>query len=315
MSPPGPSRDAPASDPFGSGWSSHVLSGISADGGPARTGVARRRRDRPASPAHSLAPRSVGGILDTAFEVLRARFVTCVGFSALLWLPASILGRWVESSTVVDGAVAAGGQVVLQLVVQTVAVALVTVVVYGEMQGRHVRAGSSAMVALLRAPSLLVTTIVVNAMVFAGTLCCIAPGVLVSWLFMVTPAALVLEKLGPFQALSRSATLVRGSFWRWLGVIATQTMLVIPFSGGPALLSDPDLFEGARGWTGLSPLSFDVLQTLVLAALLGIATAFGAIVLTVFYIDTRVRTEGFDLVMRLERLRAAREPGPRESPA
>jgi hypothetical protein len=157
--------------------------------------------------------------------------------------------------------------------------------------------------ALWRAPALLVATIMSSVTVFAGTMCCLVPGIVLSWLWMVAPAALVLEKIGPLQALARSARLVQGGFWRWAGVMLAQFALTLPLSGVAAALADPT----ARAWleprTGLGPTAFDVLDVGLSSILMGLATALGAVVLTVFYIDCRVRTEGFDLVMRFERLR------------
>ena len=62
-------------------------------------------------------------------------------------------------------------------------------------------------------------------------------------------------------------------------------------------------------WSGLSAVTFAIAELIVVPLLLGIATAFGAVVLTVFYLDTRVRSEGFDLTMQFERLRDARAEG------
>ena len=45
------------------------------------------------------------------------------------------------------------------------------------------------------------------------------------------------------------------------------------------------------------------------ALLLAVSTAAWAIVITVFYLDCRVRQEGFDLAMRLERLQNAESLG------
>ena len=86
-------------------------------------------------------------------------------------------------------------------------------------------------------------------------------------------------------------------------------------------LRDEAADPAARAWleprTGLGTLAFDVLDVALSSVLMGLGTAFGAVVLTVFYIDCRVRSEGFDLVMRFERLRrraAPRSAGGRAAP-
>jgi len=258
----------------------------------------------------ALAPRGVGAILDTAFDVLTARPLTCAGLAAALWVPALALGRVSLRARGPLEAVSALSGLAGQFVVQSLAVALVTVIVYGHMQGRRVGGWHSSRIALRRAPALLATTFISSVTVAAGGLCCFVPGVVLSWLWMVAPAALVLENAGPLQALTRSARLVQGGFLRWAGTMLAQLALTLPLTGVAAVLGDP----GTRAWlearAGLGSTAFDVIDVGLSATLMGIATALGAVVLTVFYIDCRVRAEGFDLVMRLERL--AQRGTPRE---
>jgi hypothetical protein len=290
---------ARAGGELGRGWSTVELV-------PRRL-LGERQGREPPQPAE-LAPRGVGAILDTALDVLTARLPMCAGVATLLWIPAQALGRIGMRSQGPLEALGVLAGMAGQFVVQSLAVALVTVVVYGHLQGQRVGSWQSARLALGRAPALLVTTIVSGVTVFAGTMCCLVPGIVLSWLWMVAPAALVLEKVGPLQALARSARLVRGGFWRWAGVMLAQFALVLPVSGVAAVLADP----AARAWleprTGLGTLAFDVLDVALSSVLMGLGTAFGAVVLTVFYIDCRVRSEGFDLVMRFERLRRRAAP-------
>jgi len=271
------------------------------------------RRDaggRPGPPPAELAPRGVGAILDTALDVLKARFVTCVGLAAVLWIPALALGRVGMRAQGPLEAISMLSGLAGQFVVQSLVVALVTVVVYGHMQGQRVGGWQSSRIALLRAPALLVTTFISSVTVGVGSLCCIVPGIVLSWLWMVAPASLVLEKAGPLQALARSAKLVQGGFWRWAGTMLAQFALTLPLSGVAAVLADPNVRAWLEPRSGLGTRAFDVLDVGISAGLMGIATAFSAVVLTVFYIDCRVRAEGFDLVMRFERLRE-RDPSRR----
>ena len=66
---------------LGRGWSTRELQ-------PHRS-TERRSQTVPAP----LEPRGVGAILDTALDVLLARFGTCVGVATCLWVPALALGR------------------------------------------------------------------------------------------------------------------------------------------------------------------------------------------------------------------------------
>ncbi len=110
---------------------------------------------------------------------------------------------------------------------------------------------------------------------------------------------IVLERLGVFPAIKRSVRLVKGDFWRVLGIRLLATVVAgvvalavsIPFSLGGQLL----LFGG------------ESTSTLVIAlALVAIGGAVGQIITAPFsagavvllYTDRRMRAEAFDLVLQ-----------------
>lgn len=271
-------------------------------------GPRETRARRPELPA--LHPRGVGELLDTGLDLLRERFAACVLLCAGLWVPvhvAELLKRTAGVAASREALELGFGAAVLlaTLAVQSIAIGPVTVIVYGEMQGRPLPAVGALGTALRRAPGLLVTSLLTFAAALAGVICCFLPSIAVTWLFSVAPAALVLERLSPIAALQRSATLVRSAFLRWLGLVLTVFVLALPFSTAPAVLLEVFGDELAAR-AGLGPLAFGGLLLGATALLTGFATALGAVVWTLFYIDARVRSEGFDLVMRLERLRARR---------
>jgi len=255
----------------------------------------------------ALAPRGVGEILDTGIDVLRARFLACVLLVAPLWLPVLALQAFAREMQSASDFFAFLLGLALTFCVQTLGIGLVTAIVYGEMQGRPATAREAIGVGLRRTPRLLLLTLISQPAVLAGTLCCIAPGIVLAWLWSVAPAALVLERVGPVRALSRSVALVRGGFWRWAGVVAVQTALVAPLSTFSGVIALPQIESWLRLHLGLSPGAYWALSLLSGALLSGVITAFSAVFLTVYYLHARVRAEGFDLTMRLERLRA-REP-------
>lgn len=111
---------------------------------------------------------------------------------------------------------------------------------------------------------------------------------------LALPAA-VEEPIGPVRALRRSTRLVRGRFWRTLGIVALAYLITnivsllatLPF-GVPGTL-----FGGALGatFTGLGGTVSGLLATPLLGA-----------ALTLLYLDARVRKEGIDLEQMLERM-------------
>jgi len=109
--------------------------------------------------------------------------------------------------------------------------------------------------------------------------------------------AVVLERLGPGQALARSWRLTRGSWWRMFGIVLLTLVLVsvvtmllsFPFS----LLSTlPMLFMQDSSWAGVTNGAILYVGDVLAHA---ITTSFTVAVTTLLYIDLRIRREGLDL--------------------
>ncbi|GGL72587.1 hypothetical protein GCM10010129_15400 [Streptomyces fumigatiscleroticus] len=135
-----------------------------------------------------------------------------------------------------------------------------------------------------------------------GGLCAV---VVALWLMVrlsLASPALMLEKQGIFKAMSRSAKLVRGSWWRVFGIQLLATIIanivaaivVIPFSVlGAALEGDgiSGLVEGtgSYGWTYLviAGIGSVIGSTITLPITAGVTV--------LLYIDQRIRREALDL--------------------
>lgn len=264
-------------------------------------GRAARVLDGQAGPAAAdLAPRGVGALLDTALDVLRARFPACFGMAFAILLPLALFSRALRHRLGEElGAMLF--ELGMNFLAQALVIGLITHLVYAHMQGRRTSALESLALAGRRGPALLAIALLTQFATTVGMGCCVVPGVVVSWLTAVAPAALVLEGIGPIAALSRSGKLMRGAFGRWLGVMTLQFLLVLPLTGSAGVLDEVT----TRHASGVGPLVV-VLETAARVGLLGLAICLTSVVLTVLYIDCRVRNEGFDLVMRFERLSARR---------
>jgi hypothetical protein len=119
----------------------------------------------------------------------------------------------------------------------------------------------------------------------------------ISW--ALAPAALVLEGAGITASLGRSWRLVRGAFWRTLGILLLANILIsliaqiitVPFSfvGGlvPSLAPDNEAL-----------LIGSLVVTYAVAGLVSVLIyPFIAAVVTLLYIDRRIRTEGLDIAL------------------
>jgi hypothetical protein len=114
----------------------------------------------------------------------------------------------------------------------------------------------------------------------------------ICWIFLAQ--VMIVEQLFGTRALSRSRTLVRGSWWHVFGMgIAIGLISQIPVS----VLS--------IAWSVIP--FFGPLLTGAAHAVTG---AFAAAALTIYYFDRRCRVENFDLIFLAEQIRAESEAPP-----
>ncbi|MFD7407210.1 hypothetical protein ACFV7R_32100 [Streptomyces sp. NPDC059866] len=139
-------------------------------------------------------------------------------------------------------------------------------------------------------------------LIVLGSLC---TGVVALWLmirFSLASAALMLEKQGIMKAMSRSAKLVRGSWWRVFGIQLLATIIanivaaivVIPFGFLAAALSG-DGVSGFLEGTGDFGWTFLIISGIgsVIGSMITFPITAGVTVL--LYIDQRIRREALDL--------------------
>ncbi len=132
----------------------------------------------------------------------------------------------------------------------------------------------------------------------------IVPGIWLAVAYSVAVPALLLERLGPGKALSRSFRLVRGRWWPTAGALLVGYLLIGIIGA---------LVEGA---ITIVPTLVAEDNTLVaaLGAVVGgtvgsaLTTPYSAAVVTLIYFDLRVRKEGLDLQLIAEGAGVARDP-------
>ncbi len=154
----------------------------------------------------------------------------------------------------------------------------------------------------------------------AVLLCLGVPAMIVvmAWLlvsFSLATPALMLEKQGIRDSLARSFKLVRGSWWRVLGVLLLSglfTGIVSALVQAPFLaVADSMSGAGATGSSGILTMAYTGSASATLLLCVGsiigstIALPVSAGITSLLYIDRRIRTEGLDL----ELARAAGIPG------
>ena len=218
---------------------------------------------------------------------------------------------------------------VLGLVVEIVLTAMLTAVIGNGVLGRKVSIGEAWRVAAPRMPAVFGATLLGGIIVVAlwipylilfavslathnaaiaatvgvlGFLVMLCVTVVVSVMFSLAAATVVLERQGPWHGLARSWRLVRGSMWRVLGILVLTFIIIIIAS---IVLNIPFLIiERVVGGAGLSlSASAGSVASVIVAAIGGVIV--GAItrpmlagVTVLLYLDMRMRKEGMDLVLR-----------------
>ncbi len=188
------------------------------------------------------------------------------------------------------------------LLIVGVLVAILTIVVAVVLGGIYVgglflmvsvaatQSGAMAAVAAILALLLMLLLLIVAVIVFA----------MIALRFLFVTQAVVLEDHGPLGALRRSWQLIRGSFWRVLGIVVLLMILVQIVVWIPMMIMTMVLsftFGNAA----------DPLQNYLLRQSITVLTSYAAQILvlpvylsayTLLYYDLRVRREGYDLQLR-----------------
>lgn len=142
-------------------------------------------------------------------------------------------------------------------------------------------------------------------------LCCLPLAVLYVWLAIklcFAPTEMVARSLGLGAAMASSWRLVRGSWWRILGILLVVGIILALLSGLATqilgVLSGQFITGGAD-----TPLT--VGASVVIQAVVGaLSMVLGQIMLTLLHVDARIRHERLDVVLHAESVRGPAHPIP-----
>jgi hypothetical protein len=275
-----------------------------------------------------LRPLGLGELLDAAMRIYRDRWKVLLASVAVPVVPVvlfSALVTWsaqpdtaidpltgTPSFEVGDAAVTLAATLVSTLAL-LVATSVATAACFRSISGAYLGDAptwqESLRFGLRRVWAVLGTTILATLAMLFGLLLCIAPGVWAYTVFAFAIPALLVEETGVLRSLGRSRELVRGSFWRVLGILVVATIIALLFQ---SLVSAPLI---ALVFTDTPALVQQVVNVAVQSVATVLVTPFTAAITMALYIDLRVRKEGFDLVLWAQRLGAdvsgglPRQPG------
>ena len=268
----------------------------------------------------NLRPLSFGEILDGAFTIYRRQFASLFLTALVPQLPViawtaiyALVGGSFNSQTAAFGGATPGLLIALAVLTLPAMIGGVTAIGGVTYQfsraytGTPVGTGEALRRGLSRALPLLGAYIAVTFMAMLGCLAFVVGMFVVLLAAFAVPPAVVLERLGPFDAISRSWQLIKGA-WLEVFLVVFVAGLISGLPGGAVsgglslfgvIVSHGDMAR-AVPYQVTGQLLGGLLRTLTLPF------SIGATVL--LYYDRRVRTEALDVQMMTESLAAPGQP-------
>jgi hypothetical protein len=261
-----------------------------------------------------LHPMMFSDLLDGSFRLLKANLGTIVLVAAVFLIPVNLVAAFLQRDLLggygflqfmqdpslleeAAGPGASNGPLIGSLVA-TLATILVTpfiggatsMVVAASYLGGELKAGPAMRATGRRFLVLLAVFFLTLLLKLAGLVLCLVGALVPMTLLLVTTPAVMVEEVGPIQAMARSVTLVRPRFWPVMA-IGIGSGVLAGFLGN--ILAGPfsiaALAVGYRwGW---------ILAAIGAIVPALITTPFVSILATLVYFDLRIRNEGFDLQM------------------
>ena len=231
----------------------------------------------------SAAPFRVGVALSKTFSVFGSKlggffllaFIPMTPLLAVILLAAPIVPRGIAPA---PGAAALGGLAgVLTFVLGIVAQATTLYGAFQQMAGQPFSISESLGVGLRRILPVMGVALLTGLLAGLAAILLLVPGIMVLCMLYVAVPVCVIEKIGVFDSLSRSAVLARGYRWQIFGLLALvgiSSFIVQVVLG---------LLGGVSAWSHVLTFGWQV-----------IATSFAAVLVAVVYHDLRVAKEGMD---------------------
>lgn len=127
--------------------------------------------------------------------------------------------------------------------------------------------------------SLLGASILAGIIIILGGLLLVVPGIIAAVSFAVITPVVVVERVGPIEALSRSGELTQGRRWQIFGIYIILMIITLVFSiiGG--------------GLIGVIATDVTIIRSLLTSVIGGIAGTFNAVITVVIYYFLKVEKE------------------------
>ena len=231
----------------------------------------------------NLRARSASEIIDASFALYRQHAMQLIVVTAVAMAPSIIYTLLMSGTPPVTAA-----DVLRQLPVVFISLFSYTLLnaVVSRMASDFYLGGQPDIAGTLRdlvtrLPAIIIAMIVLFVLSTVATIFLILPVFWVAAMFFATIPIIMIEKKGPFAALSRSAQLSKGQKWHILGTLALAFGIYVVLSIGLSL--------------GAMAIGGQMLQIIVGSLYAIVVGPVVTLAVTVLYYDTRIRKEGFDV--------------------
>lgn len=239
-------------------------------------------------PTTALRPRSVTEIVDASFQIYRAHFGPLVLCSAIAYLPSILLQLLLGAAPDTIAALGMAGTAIMSFIGAIAGMlsyglmaAVITVCGSQAYLGEPVDVGAAVRRALPRIGAVIGVSFLVGLATMLGLILFIVPGIIMAARYFASTPALVLEDLGPTDAMRRSAELSNGRKWHIIKAFLLILAIYFVLAMGLGML-----MAFVRSTT---------LQTALSSVLTVCLYPLLSLVVTLLYYDARVQSEGLDI--------------------
>ncbi len=274
-----------------------------------------------------LRPLGVGELLDGAFTAVRTNWKVMLGVAAIVSAitgllrlafilllrdstgPTFTFDTTGSSSTYATTSATANLGTLVGGIVQWAGFVLIggiaSVVVSRAVLGQRTTFAQAWTQVSPRLPRLLGLTLLTGLIVLVGFVLCIIPGLYLAIALSLAAPVVVLERSKVGQAITRSQALIKGAWWRTFGIALLGYLIIAVITFAVAIpflilgLSSSGIFSGNVDSGNFVSLEISSALASVISGT--ITYPFVSALVTLVYIDRRMRTEGLDI----ELMRAA----------
>lgn len=229
----------------------------------------------------SLRARTTTEIIDAAFTLYRRDFLQYIMVGAIAYSPMVVFSLLTQGALGNSQLLVTVGASIVGLVIATIVGAAVTHMGADVYLGGQADVGRTVSAVLPRVPLLIVAALLALVMITPALLLLIVPGLYLATRLFAMSQIIVLEKLGPIEAVTRSFALTKGRAGHVFLTLLLLYGLYFALSFGVTL--------------GVAVFGNTVVQTVVQSVLSIFCFPILGLSALVLYYDLRIRNEGFDV--------------------